>query len=47
MEGNMKKIIDFVKENYNLDEEFSFTVSEESIVKIILPKQTIAYIEIK
>lgn len=37
----------FVKENYNLDEEFSFTVSEESIVKIILPKQTIAYIEIK
>ncbi|MBR4072331.1 MAG: hypothetical protein IKK24_00185 [Clostridia bacterium] len=36
----------FIKESYNLEEEFSFTVINGSEIKIKLPKHTVAYLEI-
>ena len=37
----------FIKENFDLKEEFSFTVNEKTEIKINLPKNTLVYIEIK
>lgn len=37
----------FIKENYNLDEEYSVTVNGDTTLKIRLPKQTVAYLEVK
>ena len=37
----------FIDERHNLEEEFSFTVGQESAIQIRLPKQTVAYIKVE
>ena len=47
IEGKKLMRVLFIKENYNLDEEYSVTVSGDIMLKIKLPKQSVVYLEIK
>lgn len=46
IEGVKTASVEFIKDGYNLEEEFSFTLNGDGEVKITLPKQTVAYIRI-
>jgi len=47
IDGKKNMRVLFIKEGYNLDEEYSVTVNGDTTLKIKLPKQTVAYLEVK